>query len=92
MRSRYRKIIGAGIAGTIIVLPPPGDEALGLALGAAISGGKHAMDDTSSNYREKRRGGGGANPNTARWVGIIVIGAIVILAAQVGGLRSFVQH
>lgn len=49
------------------------------------------MEYNSSDEREKRRSGGGDN-GVARWVGIIVIGSIVILAIQVGGLRAFVQH
>lgn len=90
MKSRYRKIIGLGVGGAIVALPPYGDEPIGLALGAAIAGGK-PMEYNSSDDREKRKSGAGDN-GTARWVGIIVIGAIAILAIQVGGLRKFVQH
>jgi len=91
MRTRGRKLLGVGVTGALIALPPPGDEGLGIALGAAISRGRNPMEYNSSDEREKRRSGGGDN-GVARWTGIIVIGAIVILAIQVGGLRSFVQH
>lgn len=79
---------------TVIVLPPYGDEPIGLALGAAIAaGGKHMEDqETTSGYRETRRGRTAVGADVAKFAGIIVIAAVVILALQVGGLKGLVQH
>lgn len=84
--SRYRPLAALGAA--IIALPPYGDETLGLALIGAVS---TTMDDTTSSQRDPRRSGGGA-VGVPKVVAFIVIGALVLLALQVGGLRGFVQH
>lgn len=93
MRRRTRKLLGLALGGAIVVLPPPGDEILGIDLAAAIGGTAMSdMADTSTGQRGAYRRTGAGDSNVARWVGIIVIGSIVILAVQVGGLRGFVQH
>lgn len=97
MRRRYRHIAALGATTAVIVLPPYGDEGLGLALGAAIEAGHvgrraHMDEVTTSNYRERARGRSDRGGDVPKWVGAIVIGAVIVLAFAAGGLRQFVQH
>jgi hypothetical protein len=88
-----RRVLAEIAAGAVILLPPPGDEVLGLALGAAIMKGHNQMDETTSDLREARRGGGSAPARTTTiYVGLIVIGAVVVLAIMAGAMPSLVQH
>lgn len=51
------------------------------------------MEETTGSQRERRReGSGGTSGETPKWVGIIVIGALVVLAAEAGLLKNFVIH
>jgi hypothetical protein len=91
MQRERRKLLAEVAMGAIIALPPYGDEFLAIAAESAILGGKSTMEDTTTDYREPRRRG--AAPTGANlWVGVIVIGSILILAITAGGMRNLVQH
>lgn len=86
-----RRVLAELAAGAVILLPPPGDEVLGLALGAAIMKGNQ-MDETTTEQRMPRRNGTRPQGEVTTWVAVIVIGAVIALAFTAGGLRSLVQH
>jgi hypothetical protein len=91
MRRDRRKILAEIVTGAVVALPPYGDEVLGLALGGAVLKGKQ-MEDTTSDSREPRRRSAAPSQNVTVWVGVIVIGAVLVLAFTAGSLKSLVQH
>lgn len=85
---RNRRWIQLGAAGALLVAPMPVQQLVG---GALL--GEGIMDEvTTSGYRERSRGRNDRGSDVTKWVGIIVIGAVVVLAFAAGGLRQFVQH
>lgn len=91
MKRRYRRglEIGGGLA--LIALPPPGDEIAGLALLGAAGIGVHKMDQRPAATDNPRRNGNATAQDTPKYVAIIVIGAIALLAFEAGIFRKIVQ-
>lgn len=84
-RAHWAQLGGAAL---LLAAPSPIQQVVGGALlGAGI------MDEvTTSDYRGKSRGRNDSSANMTKWVGVIVIGAVLVLAFAAGGLRSLVQH
>jgi len=50
------------------------------------------VQDTTSDRRDRRLKGATGDGGVPKLVGAIVIVAVLVLAAQAGGLRNFVNH